>query len=116
MAKNINDCHLCHAHEHKKPTDPLDAFDYEYSDIRSVPPEEMDYIVSRMRAQTCSSAHGSRTCTKTPVIIDEVRIRENLPLISGLSRSKNVQQIVDRLHPRPRYRLVPTATPITVYC
>ncbi|XP_033727878.1 uncharacterized protein LOC117317256 isoform X1 [Pecten maximus] len=116
MAKDINECHLCFEHENKKSTDPPDAFDYDYIMDKSLPPEELDYIVSRMRVQTCSSAHGRR-CAKTPATayFDEVKARENLPLLSGLARSKNVKDITNRLHPKPRYRLVPSATPITVY-
>ncbi|XP_021363553.1 uncharacterized protein LOC110456858 isoform X2 [Mizuhopecten yessoensis] len=116
MAKDLNQCHLCYEHENKKSTDPPDAFDYDYIMDKSLPPEELDYVVSRMRVNTCSSAHGRR-CVKTPATayFDEVKARENLPLLSGLARSKNVKEITNRLHPKPRYRLVSAATPITVY-
>lgn len=116
MAKDLNECHLCYEHENKKHSDPPDAFDYEYIDTRCISPEEMDYIVSRMRVHTCSSAHGRR-CVKTPATayFDEVKARENLPLLSGLARSKSVKEITNRLHPKPRYHMVPAATPITVY-
>ena len=115
-AKDISDCHLCHDHTHKKETDPPDAFDYEYDATKFVAPEELDYIVSRMRVPTCSSAHGQRTCAKTPITLDEVKIRETLPLVSGLGRSRNYKEITKRLFPKPRYRMLPDATPITVYC
>ncbi|KAJ8312576.1 hypothetical protein KUTeg_009949 [Tegillarca granosa] len=108
-------CHLCYEHENKSQSDPLDAFDYDYMDDRLVPEEEMHYIVGRMMAPTCVSAGSHKKCAKTPVYVDEVKIRQNLPLVSGLDRSRNVNEIVDRLYPKPRYRMTPMATPVTVY-
>ncbi|XP_062584900.1 uncharacterized protein LOC134246532 [Saccostrea cucullata] len=108
------ECHLCYEHNNKKADEEPDAFDYEYSDSRAVPKEELDYIVERVAMPTCSSAKGGRKCAKTPVYIDEVKIREQLPLLSGLGRSKNVQEITNRLHKR-RYKYTPMATEITVF-
>ncbi|KAK3083236.1 hypothetical protein FSP39_017481 [Pinctada imbricata] len=117
-AKDVNECHLCYEHETKDEKAPPDAFDYDYSDAKSLRPEELDYVVARVAQDTCSSAKGRRSCSKTPVYIDEVKIRKNLPLISGLGRSKDVNEITNRLHPKPRYqqsRLTPLATAISAF-
>lgn len=108
------ECHLCYEHVNKKADGDVDAFDYEYSESKCVPKEELEYIVERVAMPTCSSAKGHRKCAKTPVYIDEVKIREQLPLVSGLGRSKNVQEITNRLHQR-RYKMTPMATEVTVY-
>lgn len=108
------ECHLCYEHMNKKSESEPDAFDYEYSDSKKIPKEELDYIVERVAMPTCSSAKGVRKCAKTPVYIDEVKIREKLPLVSGLERSKNVQEITNRLHQR-RYKFTPMATEISVF-
>jgi len=116
LAKTVNTCHLCYDHENKdKPEEP-DAFDYDYSDGKVVPEEEMNYIVARISAPTRSSKRGEH-CQRLPMYIDEVKIRQNLPLLSGLSRSKNVQEITERLFmgPRARHGYGLEATPITTY-
>ena len=111
LAKTLNGCHLCHEHENKKNPEEPDAFDYDYSDPKVVPAEEMDYIVERMKTPTVSSA--KYLCSKAPEYVDEVKIRENLPLLSGLARSRTVKDITGRLYPKRRY--APQATPITIY-
>lgn len=115
-AKTVNTCHLCYEHENKKKPEQLDAFDYDYSDDKVVPAEEVDYIVSRVSAPTYASNKSGQVCGKTPVYIDEVKIRENLPLLSGLRRSRNVREITDRLCPsRKHHGFTPQATTITTY-
>ena len=115
-AKDVNECHLCYEHENKDEKAPPDPFDYDYGDSKSLRPEELDYVVARVAADTCSSAHGRRTCSKTPVVIDEVKIRKNLPLLSGLQRSRDVNEITNRLHPTRRHsKFTPLATPITAF-
>lgn len=116
IAKTLNTCHLCYDHENKKKPEELDAFDYDYCEDKVVPPEEMDYIVSRVSAPTHASNKGQHACAKTPVYIDEVKIRENLPLLSGLRRSKNVREITERLCPtRKRHGYALQATTVTTY-
>lgn len=120
-AKKLNDCHLCYEHENKKENAPPDAFDYEYCEDRSKrKQDDMDELLRRVRTPTYSSVDkrrcgDDRKCPKTPVQIDEVKIRAQLPLVSGLSRTKNVKEIVNRLYPKPKYRIVPAATPYTSY-
>ena len=117
LAKTLNTCHLCYDHENKKEEAEPDAFDYDYSDDKVVPTEELEFIVERMMQPTLSSKHGGGSvCQKVPVYIDEVKIRENLPLLSGLRRSKNVKEITARLYPAKRhYGITPQATPITTF-
>lgn len=120
-AKKINDCHLCYEHENKSEKAPPDAFDYEYGiEVKKRKQEEVDEHLRRMRTPTYSSVDkrqcgDNRKCPKTPSMIDEVKIRAQLPLVSGLSRTKNVKDIVNRLYPKPKYRIVPAATPFTSY-
>lgn len=120
-AKKITDCHLCYDHEHKKENDPPDAFDYAYhEELKRLKQDEIDELVRRARTPTYSSVgkrrYGDdRCCPKTPVQIDEVKLRAQLPLVSGLSRTKKVDDIVNRLYPKPKYRIVPAATPYTNY-
>lgn len=115
-AKTVNSCHLCYDHENKKKPEDLDAFDYDYSDDKVVPAEEVDYIVSRISAPTHASNKGQHSCVRTPVYIDEVNIRENLPLLSGLRRSENVREITERLCPsRKHHGFTPQATTVTTY-
>lgn len=120
-AKKINDCHLCYEHENKKENSPPDAFDYEYGeDGKKLKQDDVNELVRRVRTPTYSSVDkrrcgDERKCPKTPVQIDEVKIRAQLPLVSGLTRTKNVEDIVNRLYPKPKYRIVPSATPYTTY-
>ncbi|XP_045178590.2 uncharacterized protein LOC123538502 [Mercenaria mercenaria] len=116
LAKTVNSCHLCYDHENKKKPEELDAFDYDYSDNKVVPAEELDFIVGRITQPTLSSCGGMNFCQKLPEYIDEVKIRENLPLLSGLRRSKNVNEITARLYPARRHHgFAPQATPIATY-
>ena len=113
LAKTLNACHLCYEHENKKNPEEIDAFDYDYSDPKVVPAEEVDFLVERMKTPTVASEGGKYQCTKIPEYIDEVKIRENLPLLSGLARSRNVKEITRRLY--PKRHLVPQATAITIF-
>lgn len=115
IAKSLNTCHLCYEHENKEKPEVLDAFDYDYSDDKIVPAEEVDYIVSRVAAPTYASTKGQHSCVRTPVYIDEVKIRSNLPLLSGLKRSKNIREINERLCPSRRHGFRTLATTITTY-
>lgn len=115
LAKTLDVCHLCYDHERKRKSDPPDAFDYSYDDEKVVPVEEVDFIIERLRTPTLASKKGSAKCRKTPPMIDEVKIREDLPLLSGLSRSKSVHEITSRLHCRSRLGMTPCATAIEAY-
>lgn len=115
LAKTINSCHLCYEHENKKKPEELDVFDYDYSDDKVVPVEEMEFIVGRVAQPTFSSCGGRNSCQKLPEYIDEVKIRENLPLLSGLRRSKNVKEITDRLYARRYHGFTPQSTPIAAF-
>lgn len=115
LAKTVNACHLCYNHEHKLNTDELDAFDYDYNDEKVVPAEEIDFIVGRIMQPTLSSYKGRQFCRKLPEYIDEVKIRENLPLVSGLGRSRNVNEITERLYRKRNHGCTPQATPITSF-
>ena len=113
LAKTLNTCHLCYDHENKKNPEEKDAFDYDYCNSKVVPTEEVDFLVERIKTPTVASVRGRWKCAKTPEYIDEVQIRQNLPLLSGLARSKTVREITQRLY--PKRHLVPQATPITIY-
>lgn len=113
LAKTLNTCHLCYDHENKKKPEELDAFDYDYSDNKVVPAEEVDFIIGRVSAPTLASLGGRSLCHKLPEYIDEVKIRENLPLLSGLSRSKTVKEITERLYRKGTHGFTPQATIIT---
>jgi hypothetical protein len=117
LAKTLNTCHLCYDHDNKKEEEDLDAFDFDYSDDKVVPSEELDFIVERMTQPTLASKSGAGyVCQKLPRYVDEVKIRENLPLLSGLRRSKNVREITARLYPSRRHLgITPQATPITTF-
>ena len=112
LAKTLNTCHLCYDHDNKKNKEEIDAFDYIYGDQKAVPSEEVDFIVGRVAAPTLASYGGHIFCKKLPEYVDEVKIRADLPLLSGLSRSRNVQEITNRLHRRHQST---QATPITIY-
>lgn len=114
-AKSAISCHLCYDHQNKGKDEPLDVFDYEYADDKTLPEEEMQFVTERMLQSTCVSTGTQKICTKSPAQLDEVKIREQLPLVSGLRRSKNVKEIVNRLYPQPRYRMTPMATQVTVF-
>lgn len=123
LAKTLNSCHLCYDHENKKKPEELDAFDYDYCDDKVVPAEEVDFIVGRISQPTHSSGSHSAShkgvnfCQKLPqyTYIDEVKIRANLPLLSGLARSRNVKEITERLCPKRGHGFTPQATAITTY-
>ncbi|WAR10673.1 hypothetical protein MAR_036084 [Mya arenaria] len=115
LAKTLNTCHLCYEHENKTKPEELDAFDYEYSADKVVPEEEVNFIVGRVSVPTHASSKGEK-CQRLPEYIDEVKIRENLPLLSGLRRSKNVQEITERLFPRRKcHGFTAQETTITTY-
>ncbi|XP_076459214.1 uncharacterized protein LOC143292630 [Babylonia areolata] len=113
-AKTLGDCTLCLDREEQDTKNSLVPFEYDYADDKSVPPEELDFIVDRVSAPTY--AHKKTRCPKTPKPVDEVKLRSKTPLASGLARSKTVNEIVQRLHSanRGRYR-APAATEITVF-
>lgn len=119
LAKTLNTCHLCYDHENKKnkaKPQELDVFDYDYGEKKVVPAEEVDFIVGRVSQPTSASHKGRHSCRRLPEYIDEVKIREDLPLLSGLSRSKTVDEITNRLYPaRPKHGHFPQATQITSY-
>ncbi|KAL4217075.1 hypothetical protein ACF0H5_023531 [Mactra antiquata] len=115
LAKDLNSCHLCYEHENKTRPDELDAFDYDYSSEKVVPAEEVEFIVGRISAPTLCSNGGRNYCQKLPEYIDEVKIRRNLPLLSGLERSRNVNEITERLYRRRNVGITPQATQITTY-
>ncbi len=75
-----------------------DYWDRDYSDDRQVSREAMDDIINRMRSPVCQDAGRCRK-RKQSVHIN----RDELPLISGLDRSRNVEEIVARLHGRPAH-------------
>ena len=92
----------------------LEPFEYDYGDEKAVPPEELDFIVDRISAPTF--AHKNMRCPRTPKPMDEVQMRQKTPLASGLPRSKNVQEIVQRLYSANRFRYrAPAATEITIF-
>lgn len=115
LAKDLNSCHLCYEHENKAKPEELDAFDYDYSNDKVVPAEEVDFIVGRVSVPTVCSNRGRNFCQKLPEYIDEVKIRRNLPLLSGLGRSRNVNEITERLYPKRHVGITPQATAITIY-
>ena len=71
------ECHLCYEHLNKKSETEPDAFDYEYSDSKKVPREELDYIVERVTMPTCSSAKGVRNVPKRPCILTRLKYEKN---------------------------------------
>ena len=113
LAKTLDTCHLCYEHENKKNPEERDAFDYDYCNTKVVPAEEVHFLVERINTPTVASVRGKWKCTKNPEYVDEVKIRENLPLLSGLSRSRTVKEITQRLY--PKRHIVPQATAITIY-
>ncbi|KAL3854157.1 hypothetical protein ACJMK2_013435 [Sinanodonta woodiana] len=114
-AKSVDVCHLCYDHETKKQEDGPDAFDYDYSDPTHVPPEEVPFIVERMLKPTVASRGGTSECKYGSPYIDEVKIRENLPLLSGLPRSRTVHEITQRLSSKGRHAYRPEATQISTF-
>ncbi|KAK3595395.1 hypothetical protein CHS0354_008828 [Potamilus streckersoni] len=114
-AKSVDVCHLCYDHENKKEEEGPDAFDYDYADHTYVPPEEVSFIVERMLKPTLASRGGTSECKYGPPHIDEVKIRENLPLLSGLPRSRTVHEITERLSSKRKHAYRPEATQISVF-
>lgn len=113
-AKTLGDCTLCLDREELEQKNSLVPFEYDYGDDKSVPPEELDYIVERVSAPTFS--HQRTRCPRQPRPVNEVQMREKTPLASGLPRSKNVQEIVQRLYSANRHRYnAPVATEITIF-
>ncbi|KAH3752002.1 uncharacterized protein LOC127848771 [Dreissena polymorpha] len=116
LAKTVHACHLCYDHENKKESDEPDAFDFDYCDEKVVLEEELDFIVERVSAPTFASNKSNISCQRSPGYIDEVKIRENLPLLSGLRRSKTVKEITNRLFPSRRHHgFAPQATTVVSY-
>ncbi|XP_041374828.1 uncharacterized protein LOC121387701 [Gigantopelta aegis] len=113
-AKDVSDCHTCSDQQLRSKFDLDVPLDYDYAtEETSVRPEELEFIVERVRATTFSREDTKR-CERLPPTLDEVKIREKIPLVSGLARSKNVDEIVQRLHPSRRHGYKPEATEVTV--
>lgn len=81
-------------------TDKFDAIlSLELAKERKFTSEEYDKAMKRSRTPTHSSLNGSYLCAKYPADTATAKSRsENLPLLSGLSRSHNVDEITVRLH------------------
>lgn len=92
----------------------LVPFEYDYGDEKAIAPEDLDFIVDRISAPTF--AHKKLRCPRTPNPVNEVELRQKTPLASGLARSKNVKEIVQRLYSSNRFRYrAPAATEITIF-
>lgn len=116
-AKNKIECHLC-TDEDRELNLTLLPFDYPYApDDKNVSKEEFGEIISRVSSHTRASHGGTVQCWKTPPDYKPLRKQSaNLPLVSGLDRSKSVAQIVRRLHSAKgsqRMQRAPAATAIT---
>lgn len=62
-------------------------------------PEEYSRAVKRSQTPTHASLNGRYSCSKYPFEATESKLRqEELPLISGLARSQNVEEITSRLY------------------
>ena len=113
-AKDVADCPTCSEQQLRSKFDLDVPLDYDYAaEEAGIRPEELEFIVERIRATTLARDETKR-CERLPPTLDEVKIRENIPLVSGLARSKNVEEIVTRLHPPKRHGYKPEATTITV--
>ena len=84
---------------------------------RYVQTEELNSIIQRVRTPTKSSSKGRDKCEKVrePPHIN----RNRIPLVSGLARTRHVEDIVTRLYTPTQSigicKYSPPATPITVY-
>lgn len=111
-AKTLGDCVLCADRQELQRKNTLVPFEYEYDDDRLVPPEELEEIVERVSAPTF--AHKAQRCPRTPAHVDEMLLRRNVPLVSGLPRTATVRDIVRRLHPARGRHVTPPSTHISI--
>lgn len=114
-AKTLGDCTLCADQEEMTLKNSLVPFEYDYGDERALAPEQLEEVVERISAPTF--AHNNLRCPRTPKPLDEFLIRQRpMPLVSGLARSKNVKEIVQRVSSSTPFRYrTPAATEITSF-
>ena len=92
--------------------------DIDFSDDKMASQDEIDSIIRRARTPTIASEGGIHECVKIRTCSrGGSRPHSCQPVVSGLSRSKNTDEIVERLHrpySSPAFRnRTPKATPIT---
>lgn len=108
LSKIVGVCHICDEDGTKKETD---VFEYDYGDYRKVSPKEVQAITERVRSATMASRGSDEICRKyqssTSMSMSQ---RKELPLISGLARSRNVDEINIRLYSGKGFRMTPQAT------
>lgn len=87
--------------------------DYYYSDEYFAPEDEIDEIVDRLTVTTVASRgrEGDEEVCEKADFKGQRKQGQNLPLISGLGRSRNVDEITDRLY-KP-FQRTPAATQTT---
>ena len=86
------------------------VFDLDYSEDRIASSEEVESIISRVSSSTHASGGGVTPCSRS-ISCNGHRHGDNLPLISGLKRSKNVDEIVSRLFTPTKCRPVTLSQP-----
>ncbi|XP_055870691.1 uncharacterized protein LOC106050687 [Biomphalaria glabrata] len=123
-AKSAVECHLCGERD-RELNKQLVPFVYPHADDRAVSEEEAGAIVARVSSATKSSERGGAApCPRVPPDLDAVHaLSRDLPLLSGLRRSKSVAEVVHRLYSsqgrhglnqgRRPHKFTPQATPIS---
>ncbi|CAL1543613.1 unnamed protein product [Lymnaea stagnalis] len=98
-AKRSTECHLCDE-AGRELNRKLVPFEYAYADEKVVSEDEASAIVKRVSSPTKASERGGGSaCVRLPPDYDVVHAQSpNLPLLSGLTRSRSVHHVVNRLH------------------
>lgn len=92
--KHATECHLCLDDERELNKTPV-PFQYYYADDKTVTKEEVSNIVSRL----VTSSGETAICSRVEPDYSSLYVQSvQLPLISGLARSKSVADIVNRLY------------------
>lgn len=89
--------------------------DIDFSDDKIVSQDQLDDIIKRVATPTVASEGGKtgRCRRRKDSVATEMSKRRGLPLVSGMPRSQNIQEVTDRVYYQPferQRRRTPQAT------
>ncbi|XP_050419077.2 uncharacterized protein LOC126832368 [Patella vulgata] len=89
--------------------------DYEYVYTSCAPPEEIDFLIDRMSKTTIARSRGKVNCPRSPFVSaeSEFEFQRKLPLVSGLPKSRTIEEIVGRLYKPSRSGYRSQSTPVS---